>query len=178
MKIRLLPVVALTLAAIVACGGGETTTQTPPPAPEPPKEQPKPAEPAAGAGDIGVAECDEYIKKMSECLGKMDATVKATYEQTFAQTKDAWKQAAATPEGKAGLQAGCKAALDAMASMPCGTGAAGAPAAAETKPADAGTAKKEEPKKEEAKKEEPKKEETKTEQKVEPPKGQGKGHNR
>lgn len=172
MKFRLFPVLALSLAAIIACGGSEKKEETPPAPPAPPTEPAKPAEPAAGSGDIGVAECDDYIKKMTECIGKMDPTVKATYESTFASTKDAWKQAAATPEGKAGLQAGCKAALDAMASMPCGTGTTGTAPAAEPKKEAAGTTKKEEPKKEEEKKEEVKP------HVPPPPPGQGKGRNR
>lgn len=178
MKIRLFPVLALSLAAIIACGGSEKKEETPPAPPAPPVEPAKPAEPAAGSGDIGVAECDDYIKKMTECIGKMDPTVKATYESTFASTKDAWKQAAATPEGKAGLQAGCKAALDAMASMPCGAGTTGAaPVTTETKTTTTTTTtKKETPVKEEVK-EEPKKEEHKINVPPPPP-GQGKGRNR
>lgn len=76
-----------------------------------------PANPAAG-GDVGVAECDDYIKKMEGCMGKMPAEAKTAMEQGFKQSKDAWKQAAATPQGKEGLKTACKAALDALANNP------------------------------------------------------------
>lgn len=69
---------------------------------------------AGGGGDIGVKECDEYITKYSACLGKMPAETKTAMEGAFTQMKTAWKQAAATPAGKDGLVAGCKAAMDAI----------------------------------------------------------------
>jgi Meckel syndrome type 1 protein len=81
-----------------------------------------PAAPAAGAadtgGDVGVAECDDYIKQYSACLGKMPAAAKTAAENAFKASKDAWKQAASTPAGKDGLKTACKAALDAMKSNP------------------------------------------------------------
>ena len=73
---------------------------------------------AAAGSDIGVVECDDYLKKMEACLGKMPAASKAAMEQGFKASKDAWKQAAATPAGKEGLKTACKAASDAMASNP------------------------------------------------------------
>jgi hypothetical protein len=76
------------------------------------------AAPAAAGGDIGVAECDDYIKKMEACLGKMPAATKAAAEQGFKASKDAWKTAAATPQGKEGLKTACKAAGDALAANP------------------------------------------------------------
>jgi len=77
-----------------------------------------PAGGGGGGGDIGVAECDDYLKKMNDCLGKMPAEAKAAQEQAFKASKDAWKAAAATPQGKEGLKTGCKAALDALAQNP------------------------------------------------------------
>lgn len=82
------------------------------------KPEAAPAAAPAGGGDVGVAECDDYIKKMEACIGKMPAEAKAAMEQGFKQSKDAWKQAAATPQGKEGLKTACKAALDALANNP------------------------------------------------------------
>jgi hypothetical protein len=93
----------------------------------------KPAEgteaaPAAGdtvaaAGDIGVAECDEYIQKMSECSTKMAPEAAGPMKESMETMKKAWKDAASTPEGKTALASGCKQALDAAksayASMGC-----------------------------------------------------------
>ncbi|HKC13892.1 MAG TPA: hypothetical protein VKI41_17845 [Vicinamibacteria bacterium] len=95
------PGLAFFVGAIVlaGCGGGESKSA--------------PNAPAAAAGDIGVPECDDYIKKYQACIdGKVPETGRATVRQAFDQTKAAWKQAAATPQGKAGLATGCKMALD------------------------------------------------------------------
>ncbi len=73
---------------------------------------------AGGGGDIGVPECDDYIKKMEACLGKVPAEAKGAMESAFKHSRDAWKQAAATPAGKEGLKTACKAAADAMANNP------------------------------------------------------------
>ena len=70
------------------------------------------------AGEIGIAECDEYIKKMRECLKKMPDEAKAATEAGFKQTVDAWKQAATNAAAKDSLAQGCKAALDGLAANP------------------------------------------------------------
>jgi hypothetical protein len=69
---------------------------------------------AASASQVGVPECDEYLTKYEACVqGKVPESMRATFSQSMAQMRDAWKQAAATPEGKQGLAMGCKQALDA-----------------------------------------------------------------
>lgn len=66
------------------------------------------------AAGIGVAECDAYIAKYEACIGKMGAMAKAAAEPGFKAQRDAFKQAAATPEGKAALATQCKASMDAI----------------------------------------------------------------
>jgi hypothetical protein len=110
-NMKKLPCLALFLGAIAlaACGGGESK---PAPASNAASSAPAANAPAA-AGDIGVAECDDYIKKYDACIdGKVPESARATVRQALDQTKAAWRQAAATPQGKAGLAAGCKTALD------------------------------------------------------------------
>jgi hypothetical protein len=77
------------------------------------------AGPAAATGDsVGVQECDDYLTKLQACLGKMPAAAKPAMEQSFKQSREAWKAAAATPAGKAQLKITCKASLDALAQNP------------------------------------------------------------
>ncbi len=135
MKIRVLSSVAIMAFFALACTGGTETTTTTTEAP------PAPTTPAAttttATGDVGVASCDQYIKEMTACFSSMDAATKAALEASFKQTTDAWRAAAATPEGKAGLDAACQAALTAMppnckaggAAPAAGGPAAGAPGA-------------------------------------------------
>ncbi len=77
------------------------------------------AMPAADAAPVaadstGVAECDDYLTKYLACVNdKVPAASRAAMQQGIDQAKAGWVQAAATPEGKAGLAQACKAASDA-----------------------------------------------------------------
>ena len=74
----------------------------------------KPAEGTAASGDaVGVPACDEYLTKYEKCISsKVPEAQRAAMKQGMQQMRDGWKQAAATPAGKAGLEAGCKQALE------------------------------------------------------------------
>ncbi|HOU90314.1 MAG TPA: hypothetical protein PLU22_04670 [Polyangiaceae bacterium] len=104
------------LAALLACknplGGG--------------KEEKAEASSAGGGDKIGVPECDEYIEKYEKCLTtstKIPDAAKQSMKGSFDQMRTSWKQAAATPAGKAGLGMGCKQAMEstkqAMAAYGC-----------------------------------------------------------
>jgi hypothetical protein len=74
---------------------------------------------AAASGDsTGVAECDEYVKKMEACMGKVPAAAKPGMETAFKATRDSFKSSGATPEGKAALKTSCKALVDGLAQNP------------------------------------------------------------
>jgi hypothetical protein len=93
---------------LVACGGGGSA---PPPA-NPPTTAAASTSAAASvaAGDFGVPECDEYMKKYLACIeSKVPEAGRAMMKTALDQQKAAWKQAAATPEGKSGLATACKA---------------------------------------------------------------------
>jgi hypothetical protein len=68
----------------------------------------------AGGGQIGVPECDDYITKIQKCVDEhVPEAAKGMMKQGFDQNIAAWKQAAATPEGKQGLANACQMAMDA-----------------------------------------------------------------
>lgn len=88
-----------------ASGGSETTAST-------------------SEGAIGVPECDEYVTKFKACIDdKVPEAARATFNQSFDQGLQAWKDAAKTEAGKASLAQGCKTALEtakqSMASFGC-----------------------------------------------------------
>jgi hypothetical protein len=65
---------------------------------------------AAGSDSVGVAECDDYLKKMDACFAK-DAASKAAMEPGLKTTRDSWKQMAASGgAAKDGLKQACSAA--------------------------------------------------------------------
>lgn len=110
MKTSLTVVTLGAVLGLAACGGG---SQPAPPA----TSAPAPAVTQAAAPAVtgfGVPECDEYMTKYLACIdSKVPEAARASVRQQLDMTKDAWQKAAATPEGKAGLATGCKAASDA-----------------------------------------------------------------
>jgi hypothetical protein len=105
-------------ALTLGCGGGEKpAAQAPPATMAPATTMAAPATMAAVAsGDFGVAECDNYMKKYIACVdSKVPEAARAMMRQQLDQTKAAWTQAAATPQGKASLAMGCQQADQASA---------------------------------------------------------------
>jgi hypothetical protein len=111
---------------MLACGGGETTNtantntattnaNTKAAATATPVAAASPASTTttAAAGDIGVPECDDFLKKYEACVsGKVPAAAQATFKTSLDTWRSSWKQLAGTPTGKAGLATACKSALD------------------------------------------------------------------
>ena len=90
-----------------------TTTSTPATTTSSPASTSTPATTTtttASSGDkIGVPECDDFITKYEACItGKVPEAARAQFNSTLKQWRDSWRQAAATPQGKAGLAQGCK----------------------------------------------------------------------
>ena len=69
----------------------------------------------AVAQDIGVASCDSFLTTYKSCVSaKLPADQQATVGATLEQTRANWKAVAATPEGKAKLDATCKETTEQM----------------------------------------------------------------
>ncbi len=104
------------LTLLAACGKKEAApaaATTPAPAPS---TEPAPASTAEVSG-FGVPECDEYIKRYLDCVdAHVPTAMRAQVKASLDATRASWQQAASTPEGKAGLAAGCRAANDAARS--------------------------------------------------------------
>ena len=116
---------------LAACGGSEaptnnsstanasnktttTTTTTSTPATTTTTTSTPATTTTASSGEkIGVPECDEYLTKYEACVsGKVPAAARAQYESALEQTRKAWRQLAASAQGKAGLAQACKMAND------------------------------------------------------------------
>ena len=79
---------------------------------------------ASTAGSIGVTECDEFIAKYEKCVNDhIAAEARAQFKTTMETWRKTWRDAAATPAGKAGLAQACKTSLEtakqSMASYKC-----------------------------------------------------------
>jgi curli biogenesis system outer membrane secretion channel CsgG len=72
------------------------------------------AAPAATAGSIGIAECDDYLNKYQACVqSKVPEGTRAALIQSLDQTRAAWRTTLAVPGGKDSLAAACKQMRDA-----------------------------------------------------------------
>jgi hypothetical protein len=110
------------LSTLVACGKGADQPAAAPAAPA--ASSVAPAAATASTDSIGVPECDAYVTKYMQCVGtKVPEMSRAQYKAAFDQAIAAWKQAAATPQGRAGLAAACTqastAAAQAMTAFGC-----------------------------------------------------------
>lgn len=117
MKVRVVASILVIglMGVTVGCVGGDKKEQ--PPAADTqatPAAKADASTAASAAGEIGVPECDNYMTKYRECIeSKVPASVKDTVRQSLDQATSAWKQAAATPEGRATLAQACTAATEA-----------------------------------------------------------------
>lgn len=73
-----------------------------------------PAATTAPAGDkIGVAECDDYLAKVDNCVGsKVPEAARAQYRTGIEQTRKSWRDLAANPQTRGSLAAACKSATE------------------------------------------------------------------
>jgi hypothetical protein len=111
MKVRIEALGVAVAFVAAACGGAPETKPASTPAQQVPAT-PAATTPAAttGEAEFGVPECDSYIKKYMACIDKVPEPAKAMVRQSLDQSKAQFKQAAATPQGKAGLAMACQQA--------------------------------------------------------------------
>ena len=72
------------------------------------------ASPAAAAGDkIGVAECDDYLAKLDNCVtSKVPAAARSQYTASMESTRKQWRDLAANPQTRSSLAAACRQAVE------------------------------------------------------------------
>jgi len=124
---RIFVSVALSLSCaliLAACGGSEvavnsnstanttnktTSTTTTSSTPATTTSSPATTTTASSGDKIGVPECDDFLTKYEACVtDKVPTAARAQFAASLKQWRDAWRSAASTPQGKAGLGAGCK----------------------------------------------------------------------
>jgi hypothetical protein len=67
-----------------------------------------------GKGEIGVEECDGYLKKYEKCVaGHVPGERKKDFAESLKRTRAAWSTMAQTPGARPGLAQACNLALDA-----------------------------------------------------------------
>jgi hypothetical protein len=113
-----LPISLLVLAGAVTFGcGGEKPAPAATPAARATAAAPAatlaPAVTTATAGDIGIPECDDFLKKYETCVSDhVPAATKAQFQAGLDQWRKTWKSIAAQPAARASLVTACQQALD------------------------------------------------------------------
>jgi len=110
---RILPVLFV-LASLLLFSCAKQTVAPPTNRDDGPTVAKPAASTTATSGKIGVPECDEYLAKVDACVSsKVPEAMRAQYKAAMESNRKAWLQAAATPQGKAGLATACKQATEA-----------------------------------------------------------------
>jgi hypothetical protein len=124
MKVRVQTGLALLAAGILSTACTEPAPAAKPAAPAASTAAAPAAAPAGGTSEFGVPECDRYVKNYMACVeNNVPEAARAGVRSSFDQARAAWKQAAATPEGRQGLAMACQqseaATKQAMAAYGC-----------------------------------------------------------
>jgi len=115
VRVRVMAVFVIAFACY-ACGGNSAAPPATSSNAAAPAASAAPASTASSGGaEFGVTECDDYLKKYVACIDKLAPAAQGAARQAIDQNRAAWKQAAATEQGKATLATACKAASDATA---------------------------------------------------------------
>ncbi len=117
MRIALIGLAGVVGLGLAACSKDEppaappapaTPAATAPPAGTPNPPAPQPAPPVAAAGDVGIAECDDYLRKYEACLtANVPQEARATLQQSLDSTRNAWRQASANSQSAEALRSAC-----------------------------------------------------------------------
>lgn len=114
MRIVSVGLIAALGLGLAACGKDEKAAPAPAaPAPAPatapaPAQTPPPVAATASAGDVGIAECDDYLRKYEACLsGQVPEMARATLQQSLDATRNAWRQAAGNAQSAEALRGAC-----------------------------------------------------------------------
>lgn len=73
--------------------------------------------PSSFGESIGVSECDDFLQAFRDCVdNKVPEASRAELNSSMEQQVALWREAASTPDGKAGLGAACAQNRDTMKS--------------------------------------------------------------
>src|SRR6476620_3726618 len=106
----LLLLVAISTVLMIGCAKSATTTNREATSTAP-AASPAATTAASHAGEVGVPECDAFLKAYEACVHyKVPAAARPTFDTTLANWRKSWHDQAANPQVKAGLATACKSA--------------------------------------------------------------------
>jgi hypothetical protein len=112
-KFSLLLLFAISTILMFGCSKSETSTNREATPAAAPAASPAATTTASHTGEVGVPECDAFLKAYEACVhDKVPAAARPTFDTTLANWKKAWHEQAANPQTKAALAQACKTAHD------------------------------------------------------------------
>lgn len=112
-KFSLLLLVAFSTVLMFGCAKSETTTNRNASTTAPAASPAATTTTASHSGEVGVPECDAFLKAYEACVhDKVPAAARPTFDTTLANWKKAWHDQAANPQTRGALAAACKTAHD------------------------------------------------------------------
>ena len=109
----LLMLFVISALLLIGCAKSETTTNRNAAVPANTSTAASPATATSSTGDIGVPECDAFLKAYEACVhDKVPAAARPTFNTAITNWKKAWHDQAANPQTKAALASACKSAHD------------------------------------------------------------------
>jgi len=111
----LLMIFVVSALLLISCSKSESGTNREATAPSTAAPAASPAHTAttASATEIGVPECDAFLKAYEACIhDKVPAAVRASFDTGLANWRKSWHDLAANPQTKPSLVAACKSAKD------------------------------------------------------------------
>ena len=110
----LLMIFVVSALLLIGCAKSESGTNREAAAPTTAAPAASPAHTAtASATEIGVPECDAFLKAYEACIhDKVPAAVRPTFDTGLANWRKSWHDLAANPQTKPSLVAACKSAKD------------------------------------------------------------------
>ncbi len=114
----LLAAAVLLAALTTACQRHEAAPAAAGDAPLSPVSSSTSSSSSSSSGDpIGVSECDDFLRAFHDCVdNKVPEASRADLNTQMESSIALWRQAASTPEGKAGLGVACSQNRDTMKS--------------------------------------------------------------
>jgi len=108
----LLTFFVLSAMLLIGCAKSEQTTNRDATAPSTaPAASPAATTTTASTGDIGVPECDAFLKAYEACVhDKVPAAARPTFDTTMANWRKTWRDQAARAQTKVALAAVCASA--------------------------------------------------------------------
>lgn len=110
-QLSLLMLLAISIVLMFGCSKSDSGTNREAAPATAPAASPAATTTVSATGEVGVPECDAFLKAYEACVhDKVPAAARPTFDTTLANWKKTWREQAANPQTKAALAKACTTA--------------------------------------------------------------------